>query len=261
MKTHWIIIKSIILALVLLGSVEAVEEKESRGIEIDQEAILKANQWRQTMIMEVLNEPHKIQERVELAIQRYFKDPEFIEIKFYPTPQSKLAQGFFQRIDVRTRKAKVKVLKIEEGNFRFKGLTIKLANLYRDGRLRIDTVDDTDFYFKISEKSINDAVFEKKLPLRNPKLQILPGQLYFRASFKTLFFKSHVETKGRLEVRNKTKIYFYPDRLKLNSLPIPGFVKNSLTHKINPIIDLDDFSLVSNVDSIKLENGFIEFKG
>ena len=217
-------------------------------------------QWRREMIREVIQEPEKIKERVKAALHKYFKKPEYIKVKFFPTKKGDLTAGYFSRIDVNVRNAKVKELMLEEGFFSFRDITIKLFNLYRDGNLRIKELGDTQFHFTVTEDSINNAILEKNLPLKNPRLAILPGQLYFRGSFKTLFFKSHVETKGRLAIKNNKHIYFYPDRLKLNSLPIPGFVKKTLSRKINPIIDLDDFNFIQSIAEINLKKGLVEFR-
>ena len=217
--------------------------------------------WRSEMLTELLTQPEAIKVRVEKALKKYFKDPEEMEFEFFPTPKNKLALGFFSRIDVKVKNSKVKVLKVKEGTFSFRGLVLKLTNLYRDGDVRIKELENTKFDFVVTEQSINEAIAEKKLPLKNPRLKINLGQLYFKGSFRTLFFKSHVETKGRLEVKNKTHVYFYPDRLKLNSLPIPGFVKKSLSKKINPIINLDKFDFIKSIDSIQLMQGYIRFKG
>ena len=217
-------------------------------------------QWRREMIGEVIDNPEKIKERVKNALHKYFKEPEYIKVKFFPTKKGDLVAGYFSRIDVNVRNAKVKELKLDEGFFSFRDITIKLFNLYRDGDLRIKKLKDTQFRFTVTEESINAAILEKKLPLKNARLAILPGQLYFRGFFKTLFFKSHVETKGRLAIKNNKHIYFYPDRLKLNSLPIPGFVKRTLSRKINPIIDLDDFNFIQSIAEINLQQGLVEFK-
>ena len=229
---------------------------------IENSAVTAADdrQWRREMINEVIHEPKKIKERVKSALHKYFKEPEYISVKFFPTRKGDLAAGYFSRIDVNVRNAKVKELKISEGFFSFREITVKLFNLYRDGDLRIKRLKDTQFRFTVTEESINAAVLEKKLPLKNARLAILPGQLYFRGFFKTLFFKSHVETKGRLAIKNNKHIYFYPDRLKLNSLPIPGFVKKTLSRKINPIIDLDDFNFIQSITEINLQKGLVEFK-
>lgn len=216
--------------------------------------------WRRDMIREVVYEPEKIKNRVEQALSKYFKEPEVIEVDFFPTRKGALTTGYFSRIDVKVQNAKVKELVIKDGFFSFKGITIKLFDLYRDKNLRLKELEDTQFRFTVSEDSINNAILEKNLPINDARLEILPGHLYFKGYFKTLFFKSHVETKGALVIKNKKHIHFYPDRLKLNSLPIPGFVKRTLSRKINPIIDLDDFDFIKSISEINLQQGIIEFK-
>ena len=244
----------IYLRMIILGGMVLFFTKNSMLI------AAQDRQWRREMIGEVIQEPEKIKERVKNALHKYFKQPDYIKVKFFPTKKGDLTAGYFSRIDVNVRNAKVKELKVEEGFFSFRDITIKLFDLYRDGNLRIKDLKDTQFRFTVTEESINSAILEKKLPLKNARLAILPGQLYFRGFFKTLFFKSHVETKGRLVIKNNKPIYFYPYRLKLNSLPIPGFVKKTLSRKINPIIDLDDFNFIQSIAEINLQKGLVEFK-
>ncbi|PCJ17432.1 MAG: hypothetical protein COB02_13485 [Candidatus Cloacimonadota bacterium] len=207
---------------------------------------------------EILEDPEQLKARVSKALERYFKSPKKLKIKFYPTKKSKLTQGYFKQIDIRFEDSQIKVLQIESAAIKFYGLKISLLKLYKTGQLRIKSLDEAKFKIRISEKALNDAIFRKKLPLKNPRLIIGNGVLGFKAYFKTLFIKSYVDTKGKLLVKDKTKVYFYPDRLKLNHIPIPGFVKRIISKKINPIINLDDFDFIKEISKIDLSNGYIE---
>jgi hypothetical protein len=232
------------------------------GLVLDVRAGSKRRQnFRADMVREILEEPEAIKERVKKALKAYFKNPEFIRVTFFPTPLSKFPLGYFSRIDVHIKSAKVKALRVKEGNFRFHGLRINLNSLYRDGKMRLRSVEKSHYHFLVTEKSLNEAIREKRLPVINPYLSIEPGRLSFSAKFRTLFIKSHIETKGRLAIQNGTQIYFYPERLKMNSVPIPGFLRKALSRKINPIIDLDDFDFIKSIDKIILKQGLIEFQG
>ncbi len=217
--------------------------------------------FRSVMVREILEDPEAIRNRVEKALKGYFKSPEYIRVTFFPTPKSKFPLGYFSRIDVHIKNAKIKVLQVKEGVFKFHGLKLNLTNLYRDGKMRLRSVEKSQFHFQVTEESLNQAIREKRLPVLDPYLKIEPGRLSFSAKFRTLFIKSHVETKGRLAIQNGTQIYFYPERLKMNSVPIPGFVRKALSRKINPIIDLDDFDFIKTIDKINLKQGLIEFEG
>jgi len=214
--------------------------------------------YRKVMIDEVLEDPEAIGRRLKKALERYFKDPEEFKVLIYPTKREKVPLGYFSRIDVHFKRAHIKVLEVEEGSVQIYGLRVNLTNLYRDGNIRIREMEKSKFHFKIKEEALNQAIKDKNLPVDNARLRISPGRLAFSASFKTLFIRSHVETKGRLEIEDKTRIHFHPERLKLNRIPIPGFVKRTLSHKINPILDLDDFDFIHSIDSIELKHGMIE---
>jgi hypothetical protein len=214
--------------------------------------------YRYEMLEDILYHPEQIQIKVKSALQKYFKNPEELTVEFFPTKKSDLAKGYFSRIDVKLKKTKIKVLEIEEGNFSLIGIRLDLAKLYAQNLIRIRSIEDNELYFLITEEALNNAIQEKKLPIGNPNLTIRPGLLEFHANFRTLFIKSKVDTKGRLEVHNLTEIYFHPDRLKLNSIPIPGFLKRTISHKINPIIDLKDFSFIKSLSEIRLQNKQIE---
>lgn len=207
---------------------------------------------------EIVTNPDILKEKVSKAFKRYFKSPEKLEFKFYPTNKNKLMTGYFERIDISFQKAQVKVLQIEKASIEFYGLKINLLKLSKNGQIRIKELKQAKFNIKISEKALNEAIFRKKLPLKNPRLKIGNGVLAFKAHFRTLFIKSFVDTKGRLAVKDKTQVYFYPDRLKLNNLPIPGFVKRVISKKINPIINLDDFDFIKEISDIDLSDGYIE---
>lgn len=207
---------------------------------------------------EILQEPEILQNRIRKAMDRYFRNPEFLRVEFFPTPKAELVRGYFERIDIQMKNTTIKILNVTEASVSLRGLRIDLRELYEEGTIELLNAEESKFRFLISEESVNKAILEKNVPILDPHMKFNNGHLVFRGKWRTLFFKSDVETKGRLEVIGGNKIAFYPDRVKLNSVPIPKFIRNTIVRKINPIIDLETMSLISGVDQIILKEGFME---
>lgn len=210
---------------------------------------------------ELLFHPEKLEERIRTALAHYIESAEKLEAEFIQPEKSRLLLGEFEKITIRFQRARIKKVVLDEGEFILFKPRIQLNDLYSEGKLRISTMQASDFYLKIQQVHMNQALQEKKLPLENPELRFLDGHMEFKARFRTLFIKQLVETKGNFEVKDQHEIHFIPFRLKLNHIPLPGFVKNTIRNKINPVLDLKNFPLAGEVESITIHPGILEIRG
>lgn len=209
-------------------------------------------------LAEILKDPEILQNRVRKALDHYFRNPEYLRIEFFPTEKAELSRGYFERIDIQMKNTTIKILNVAEANISLNGLRIDLQELYDDGTIELINASEVKFHFLIDEASVNKAILEKKVPISNPHMKFNNGSLTFRGKWQTLFLRSEVETKGRLEIVDGNKIVFYPSRVKLNSIPLPKLIRNTIVHKINPIINMETMKFISAIDKIILKEGFIE---
>lgn len=210
---------------------------------------------------ELLFQPQKLEERIKQALTHYIESAERLEAEFVQPEKSRLLLGEFEKITVKFQKARIKKVILDEGEFILYKPRIQLNELYSEGKLRISTMQASDFYLKIQQAHMNQALLDKDLPLESPELRFLDGYMEFKARFRTLFIKQLVETRGHFEVKDQHEIHFIPFRLKLNHIPLPGFIKNTIRNKINPVLDLKNFPLAGEVESITIHPGILEIRG
>lgn len=208
------------------------------------------------------NDPCLARECYELAVRRpddlyslmkkvlatYMENPDTVEMAFAPSSPFERLAGRFKRIEIALRSTKIKKLGLDYGFIVLEDVVIDLPRLVRDHKFRFREKGRTEFLFVVSEEALNGLLKEKgsKLKVKNARLTLDDGHLNFSGRMRVLFFNNHVSVTGRLTPRHGTQIHFDTRALRLDFLPIPGFVRDILERKINPVADLKDFRF--NVD-------------
>ncbi|MBW7874527.1 MAG: DUF2993 domain-containing protein [Candidatus Cloacimonetes bacterium] len=214
-----------------------------------------------TAFSEAMTNPELVIERIHSAITTYIQTSTELDIDITMGSRAELIRGQVSRVHIRTQRAMVKNVMIDFGEFILHDPRIDMDQLYEHHKLRVLSMGKSDFKIRILEEDMNSSIRKKRLQIQEPQIRFLDDQLYFRARFQTLFIKSLVETQGQFEIRDQNQIYFVPNRIKLNRIPLPGFVKRSLTDKINPILDLRTFDLIDDIKEIRLKSGVVEIEG
>lgn len=95
-------------------------------------------------------------------------------------------------------------------------------------------------------------------PLRDPKVELIPGFVLVSASAKVLV-EITATAKCSLEIRNRSELHVVLVDVDKGG-PVRGLVEGQLD-RINPVIKAEDFPIPVNLDSVQVEPDGIVLTG
>lgn len=181
----------------------------------------------------------EIEQRLGAWLDRKLRNPEKIKVTCAHSGESWRA-GHFDEIAVRLEGGKLDMVPVSTGTMRMTNVTIDLPRLFSDGEVVITSKAVAEAHLEVTQDGLN-AVLEKKakrLRVETPHIELADGQVQFTGRMKTLLIKNDVMTAGRFEISDGAKLNFFPTRLKVGYLPLPGAALSALARRFNPIVDL-----------------------
>ena len=213
----------------------------------------------------------EVQEAFRKGMQEFLKGGKSIRIRFFASSREEIFSGHFRQVEVLFRDNMLQgmeSLNIKRGRAVFRGVNFDISRLILDSKLIIESIDSVKFNFRLKEDDINNYLVaeQKRINLRNPKIELKNGAMVFSAKVRNRFFSARVRTEGKFKVRpDGRSVDFKASRVRLNSLKIPGFVTGQIVNRINPVLKLDKFPLMElipvKLNKIKIGQDYVEFYG
>lgn len=213
----------------------------------------------------------EVQEAFRRGMQEFLKSGESIKIRFFATMRDEIFSGKFRQVEIIFRDSALQgmeTLNIVRGRAVFQNVKFNIVKLMLEQKLVVESIGSTKFNFRLEEEDINKYLVaeQKRINLRNPEIQLRKDSLTFSASVRNRFFSARVRTEGQFEVRPDGRaVDFKSDKVRLNSLKIPGFVTGQVVSRINPVLRLDKFPLMDlipvKLNKIEIGDSWVEFYG
>lgn len=197
--------------------------------------------------------PETLKAMIHEVLCTYVENPETVRVAIeLGSPIERLA-GRLRRVEVSMEGTVIKKLKLDRGFIVLEDVVLDLPKLVREKRFRFREKGETQFFFEVSEAALNTLLAEKErsLKVRGAHLRLENGRMVFEGKMKVLFFNNHLRLDGRLYARNGTQVFFQPRGLKLDFLPIPGFLLGIINRKLNPVADLENFRFKVDIGRIE----------
>lgn len=122
------------------------------------------------------------------------------------------------------------------------------------------SVGDSDLVIHLTEASLNDYL-RRQHPDSPTVVHLNDGTVTLKGTFRFLGVPTPIETDGRLEVVEHSRVEFRADRVRLAIDPIPGFGKEYVEKRLNPLIDVVRLKLPLRLDSIQIQCGRMIVRG
>ncbi len=213
----------------------------------------------------------EVQEAFRKGMQEFLKGGKSIKIRFFASSREEIFSGHFRQVEVLFKDNMLQgmeSLNIKRGRAVFRGVKFDISQLMLDSKLAIESIDSVKFNFRLREDDINNYLVaeQKRINLRNPKIELRNGAMVFSAKVRNRFFSARVRTEGKFKVRpDGRSVDFKANRVKLNSIKIPGFVTGQIVNRINPVLKLDKFPLMDlipvKLNKIQIGQDWVEFYG
>lgn len=131
--------------------------------------------------------------------------------------------------------------------------------------LRIINVSSSLFTMRLSDKQINNYLEKTKRDnirgMRNITVQFYKNYMQVTAVTSVLDRDVQLVTNGLLQPLAATQLIFLPQNVTVGGLEVPATIQQELADRINPIINMIDFSFKPRITAISLEPGVAVISG
>lgn len=126
---------------------------------------------------------------------------------------------------------------------------------------KIEKIENANFIIVVDEDSINKYIPLKLQEYPDTKVELKDGLAVLNTSKKFFNFNLPVKISGILEVKNYKQVNFKCSSLAVSGIPIPDFALKYIEEKINPLVDLTQIKIVTDITDIKILAKKIQVEG
>lgn len=177
--------------------------------------------------------------------------PSGVKITVKPTDRS--SEGYFAQVAMASKNAKIKKLPLSELTLDARNVRIDVPYLRRENGIRT-LAATTNFRAVVSENDLTNLLAQGK-STKDMKLRVkyLPdGRMRVSGQLNYTLVNGPVQGIGRLVLKPGSKVNLEIQSLKLRGAEVPGFIKDQLSSRINPVIDYADVPFKPRFRSLKV---------
>lgn len=137
-----------------------------------------------------------------------------------------------------------------------KNVQLDAAALTRDRKIRVLSREMGKCRVRLYETDVNRALSLKDTPIQNLKADFGTGTVTFTGKYTV-----NIKLTGRLEIRNRSEIWFVPTQASIGILGVPIGIVNKFLGSLNPVIDMRDLPLEPTIKSITVTPAYIDVTG
>lgn len=137
---------------------------------------------------------------------------------------------------------------------------VHLHNILFDTE-KIEKIQSADFTVIVNENSINTYLPLKVKEYPDLKVELKDNLITVFTNKKLLYFDLPVCVSGALEVFSEKKVNFKCSNVTVGGMVLPDFARKYIEEEINPIVNLEEMKVVTDIKSIQILNKKIEIKG
>lgn len=126
---------------------------------------------------------------------------------------------------------------------------------------KIEKIEKAGFIINLGQDSINKYLPEKIKEYPDIKMELTENLITINTNTKVWMFDLPVKVTGILEVENQKKVNFKCSKIKVGGVNLPDFVEKQLESKINPLVDLTEMKIITNILNIKLLDKKLQIEG
>lgn len=243
--------RAAVMVVLLVAAGAGVSSARASGgyhPELDDPAALRAEIYRM-----VVQDPALVIKRVEETLFSYLDRPENMKLSIVPETDAKLLAGGFKELTFSFENSVVKDLKIRRAFVHVTDCVVDFEQMLVHEKFRFKEQGKVDLLLTVTEEDLNDVMRRKtsSRKVRNGRLDFRPGQVRFTGGIKLLFFNNQVRVAGRISVRNGNELYFSPQWMNLDFLPIPPFVLRAVSRRMNPVATLEKLKFSADLTIIE----------
>ncbi len=194
---------------------------------------------------------HRIEERLEDLIgpaARY-------KVRVRHTRDAEIVVGHIRRIEVDGWEVRV------GHDLVLDSLHLELNNLrYHAPPNQTVTVGDSLLEIHLTEAALNQYLRHQH-PDSPTEVRLNDGTVTIKGTMKLLGLPTPIESTGRVEIKDGTRLEYRADTVRLSVDPIPGIGPQYVEKRLNPLLDVGQLNLPLRLDTIAVEPGRLVVRG
>ena len=182
----------------------------------------------------------KVVAQVETILKKLVKSPTRAPVTIQVTPNARASEGYFDRIVIRGAPLQFKKLYLSEFALDARNVKIDVPSLFSVKKIRTSR-STTSMRAVISDADLTKMLSRSKgTKDMNLKVKYVGDQMQVTGTLNYTLVNGPVTGTAKLRQGANHKVFLDILSLKLRGVEAPGFVKNQLSNRINPVIDYQD---------------------
>jgi len=126
---------------------------------------------------------------------------------------------------------------------------------------KIEKIEKAGFLINLNQDAINKYLPEKVKDYPNLKVDLNNNVITVNTNKKVWMLDLPIKVTGTLVVENQKKVNFKCGKLSVSGIDLPDFIKKQLEDKINPLVDLTEMKIITNILNIKIMEKKLQIEG
>lgn len=178
----------------------------------------------------------KVVKRVEQLLRGIIKNQDGTPLSIRLTPTSKASQGYFSEIRISGGATKLKSLFATEFQLHAQNVQIDVPALWSEGKVRTKKAQ-TQMRVVITEQDLTKMLGNSKSTKdMGLTVKYVGDKMSITGTLNYPFVNGPISGLGKLRQTSDHNVYLDILSLQLRGVEAPGFIKNQLSSRINPVI-------------------------
>ncbi|RYX82114.1 DUF2993 domain-containing protein [bacterium] len=178
----------------------------------------------------------KVVKRVEQLLRATIKNQDGSPLAISLTPTSKAAQGFLSDVRISGGATQLKSLFVSEFQLHAQNVQVDVPSLWSEGKVRTKRAQ-TQLRVVITEQDLTRMLANSKSTKdMDLKVKYVGDKMHITGKLNYAIVNGPVSGYARLRQTSDHNVYLDILSLQLRGIEAPGFIKNQLSSRINPVI-------------------------
>lgn len=178
-----------------------------------------------------------VAKRVTQLLRATIKNQDGTPLSIQLTPTSNAAQGYFSDVRISGGAIKLKSLFISEFQLHSQNVQVDVPALWSEGKVETKKAQ-TQMRVVITEEDLTRMLAgSKSTKDMGLKVKYVGDKMSITGNLNYRFLNGPISGLGKLRQTSDHNVYLDILSLQLRGVEVPGFIKNQLSSRINPVIN------------------------
>ena len=178
----------------------------------------------------------RVTKRVEQLLRGVIKNQNGTPISLHLSPTSLASRGYFSDVRITGGATRIKSLFVSEFQLHAQNVQVDVPSLWKEGKVRTLN-SQTRLRVVITEQDLTRMLATGKSTRdMNLKVKYVGNKMQISGNLNFPFLNGPVTGLAKLRQTSDHNVYLDILSLKLRGVEAPGFLRNQLSNRINPVI-------------------------